>query len=195
MKKFFCFFMVILILFSSIAFSQNKPVVKKKPSTSSKKEIDILADKYKGKDNITVYTSHGEMTGSIYIEYNPDNKAQAVSISFSTYKEEIAKEFINIIIKQKQKQGYRSNEYYDTYTIQTLMYFSNKYTFFKNNMYFIISGKVESRPNNTNNIKTDFNGNWVINTDPITYTYEYFITIETGDNNRKGGKNAEKFEF
>ncbi|MFZ4402005.1 MAG: hypothetical protein ACOYO1_18390 [Bacteroidales bacterium] len=197
MKKFICFFMVIFILFSSITFSQNKPVLKKKTSASIKKEIDILADKYKGSDNITVYTSHGEMTGSISIEYNPDNKPQAVSISFSTDNEEIAKEFINNIIKQKQKQGYHCNDYYDTYNTQFVFFYITEtiYTFIKNSMYFIISGHIDSYPNHTSENRIDFFGNSQINTEPITYTYNYVFSIETGDNSRKGGKNAEKFEF
>ena len=194
MKNLICFFTAIAILFSSITYSQNKPAIKKKTTAYSKKEIDILADKYKGKDEITVYTSHGEMTGNINIENNPDDKPQSVSITFSTYNEEIYKEFINGIIKQKQKQGYHCNDYYDSDNIQNI-FLGSIYTFKRNNMYFIISGYVDKQSNRTSDFKTDFNGNLILNDEPIIYTFNYFFTIETGDNSRKGGKKAEKFEF
>jgi hypothetical protein len=183
MKKIFLF-LLLSVFVSSILFSQNKkPVPLKKNATSTKKEIDVLADKYKGKETITVYTSHGEMVGSIYIENNPDDKPQSVSISFSTDNIEIAKEFILKVVNQKKKQGYYSNDantnFLDPFFMDSQISQGFIYTYTKGKMYFIVECKQE--------YGAFFNEG--------SYSNTYSVRIETGDNSRKGGKKAENFEF
>lgn len=172
---------LLLIVFSTSLFGQTKS--KTNSTVQSKPEIDKLAEKYTGNDNVTLFTSHGELTGDVEIEYNPDEKPQSVRISCKSTNEDAVAEFLSQIIAQKRKQGYKSADgnYEPTdanWIKETMLGFENgvNFTFKKGQMYFICKG----------GFVLDFkykSGN------------EYWFTIETGDNGRKGGKKATKFEF
>ena len=122
------------------------------------------------------------MEGSVKIENNPDNKPQSVSISFGVDNIEIAKEFILKIVNQKKKQGFYSNDantnFLDPFFMDGLITSGFIYTYKKGKLYFIVEC-------NKPGIYFKEGASKII----------YPLRIETGDNSRKGGKKAEKFEF
>jgi len=148
-----------------------------KTAVVSKPEIDKLAEKYKNTPTVNFATSHGELTGNVTIENNPDGKPQSVSISCddATNKKAIV-EFLAQMIKQKQQQGYKAfdKEPYDEAKITSLLDLEEvNLTLKKDNMYFLVKAKGD-------------------------YGYRYKATthfwysIETGDNKRKVSKTAAK---
>jgi len=155
----------------------SKAEPEKTAVVSSKPEIDKLAEKYKDTPTVSFSTSHGELTGNVAIEKNPEGKPQSVSISCdeSTNKKAIV-EFIVQMIKQKQQQGYKSfdKEPYDEAKITSLLDLEEvNVTLKKDNMYFLVKAKGD-------------------------YGYRYkatthfWFSIETGDNQRKVSKTAAK---
>ncbi|MFZ4798687.1 MAG: hypothetical protein ACOYMA_14405 [Bacteroidia bacterium] len=196
MKKFSLFLIVISILFSLVLSSQNKPAIKKKAIKSSKNEIDILAEKYKGKETTTAYTTYGEMVGKVTIIYNLVNLPQAVSIEFQTENDEISKAFTADVYNSKIDQGYKkgvmliSKEHVyasglfneKTYHISGESY-DFEGTLMKGNMYFdLIVKRGNYKSGDLDNGKGQV-GKFI------------FIKIESGDESRKGGKKSEKFNF
>jgi hypothetical protein len=168
-----------LFLITIQLFGQTK--IKPKSNTQSKPEIDKLAEKYKETEVITLFTSHGDLIGDVEIDYNPDEKPQAVRISGKSINQDAISEFLSEIISQKEKQGYKmSNGDYEPSEpswIKTMLGTENgvNYTLKKGQMYFICKGGFILDFSNTET--------------------KYWYSIETGDNSRKGGKKATKFDF
>lgn len=185
-----------LILLSFLFINSNGQTTKTTSSQtkSSKPEIDRLAEKYKNIPEVTLYTSHGELYGNVVIENNPDEKPQSVSISGTSANKDAIEEFLNGLIAQKKKQGYKlSNENTSDGTI--IIGNDNIHLYKKGNMYFILKGGC------CKNVYVDITNDDVLfqATHPgekkYGYKYFYYFEIETGDNSRKGGKKATKFDF
>lgn len=171
---------IIIILaatLTNIAFSQTNTKVNTKPA--SQPEIDKLAAKYKDLPVITLFTSHGDLNGDVEIKNNPDDKPQAVRISGQSTDDDAVAEFLSDIISQKVKQGYKTadgnNEPSDARWIKETMLSMEdgvNFTFKKGNMYFLCKGGYKYNESS-----------------------KYWFSIETGDNSRKGGAKATKFDF
>jgi len=190
--------LVLALSISFISYSQTKP----KTTTTTKREIDRLADKYKGKDPITIYLTNSELIGSVNVEYNQDNKPLGITIAVNSQNKEELAEFTMNMIQQKQSQGYVSTEGW----LHTLDGISNLLAnekneplkFKKGNMYFIVYmyrtiwnysnimlSETILNPNSTPSFQD------IKNKYPITY----YVTIETMDYSRKGGSKATKLDF
>ena len=96
--------LMLMTLFSTFSNAQTK-----KPSTTkdSKPEIDILYEKYKDKEDITLFTPHGNLYGNVSVEFNEDEKPVSVSIQGNSENKPAIAEFISNTIKMKLKQGYK----------------------------------------------------------------------------------------
>jgi len=157
-------------------------------------EIDKLAKLYKDSSDVVIYTTYGELKGHATIEKNNDSLPQAVLIHFEGVNIDAASEFLSNLIKKKISQGYQSGEGHgmlpDDFDIEnrlknTFSYSTFIWTYKKGNMYFIARGGNEEEVT-LKNLKGE------------TETVPYYITwfsIETGDNSRKGGKQAKEFKF
>lgn len=175
---------IFILLFSTLhnmLFSQT--AVKTSSKTPAKSEIDKLAEKYKDVWEITLFTSHGDLKGDVIIENNSDKKPQSVNISGESTNADAVAEFLSQIIAQKRKQGYKTSDgnYEPTdanWIKETKLGFENgvNYILKKDKMYFICKGGYVS------NLK-------------YADSSKYWFSIETGDNSRKGGTKATKFEF
>lgn len=168
-------FIFLVTTLTNLTFGQTNT------KTTSQPEIDKLAAKYKDIEVITLFTSHGDLNGDVEIKNNPDNKAQAVKISGQSTNSDAVAEFLSEIIAQKIKQGYKTsdgnNELSDANWIKETMLVMEdgvNFTLKKGKMYFICKGGYVMKYN-TNS--------------------EYWFSIETGDNSRKGGTKATKFDF
>lgn len=177
MKKIIFIFLVITQ--TNILFSQTNSKAQTKPAV--KPEIDKLAEKYKDMDVVTLFTSQGELNGEVEIKNNPDNKPQAVKISGQSENNDAVAEFLSEIIGQKIKQGYKHADGYNEPTDarwikETMLSMEDgaNFTLKKGNMYFICKGGFVMK---------------------YTVNNEYWFSIETGDNSRKGGAKATKFDF
>lgn len=188
---------VITLFFSILTifiYGQSKISTQKKP-TNTKPEIDRLAEKYKDNPNLTLFTSHGDLDVISEIDYNSDDKPQAIRIKGrSTNKDAIA-EFLSGVISQKIKQGYKVSdgnwEPTDaSYLKETLFIVEERVrTFRKGSMYFIVKGGCCQKEISSTNYP-DWKRPYY---DKIAD--DYWFSIETGDNNRKGGNKATKFDF
>jgi len=182
--------LILLIFLNFVIIGQTKTTNK----TVTKQEIDLLAEKYKDKPTLTLYTTYGDLNVDSEVKYNDDGKPQAVIVFGSNSNEEATQEFLLKTINQKKKQGYK---------FVSKISFGHKFadeglssggvlTYKKGNMYFLV------KPSESKSyIITQTSFNQLTNkfdTEKIWETYPAF-EIETGDNSRKGGKNATKFEF
>ena len=190
--------LIVVFLFNSlISFSQTKPAAK--PTTQ--REIDRLAAKYKNTEEITIYLTHTELTGSVGIEYNSDNKPLAITISVSSQGIEPLAEFVMNMINQKQSQGYKSTEgwLHTTDGIRNdLEKEKQNYSFKKGNMLFnlymhrtpdlVYSDKIifDQIQNPNSPSFSEMKKNQIIT---------HYVTIETMDYSRKGGTKATKLDF
>ena len=180
-----------LILFALLAL--NILLIGQTKSTT-KKEIDILADKYKDKPTLTIYTTYGDLNVDSEVKYNDDGKPQAVIVFGSNSNENATQEFLLKTINQKKKQGYK---------FVSKISFGHKFddegldsggvlTYKKGNMYFLVKPS-EPKSNFTTRDRFNLLTN-EIDTEKVWNHYLGF-EMETGDNSRKGGENATKFEF
>ena len=185
---------IIPLLFVSLTISIYGQNTKSKVPTktvTTKAEIDRLAEKYKNNSSVTLYTSHGELDGAVEIENNPDDKPQLIRITGMSENKAAIEEFLAEIISQKKKQGYKitgnngmpddmfsiGNDWDD---------YNNTKTFKKGTMYFIAKGGFAS----------DVDCSIYDEMRRLSLHRScYHFSIETGDNSRKGGKNATKFDF
>jgi len=186
MKKLTLISIIVFYVLIGSGYSQNKqtkPI--SKTSSTSKPEIDKLAEKYKDTTYITLYTSYDELTGFVKINNNPDKKPQEVIISGHSTNKNAVEEFISDVISKKKKQGYADTE--NSFVSLGPMTMSDIEPYVdspdgfncilkKGNMYFIANVKAYD----------DFGEN---------RERMYTFSIETGDNSRKGGKNATNFDF
>ena len=170
-----------ILLFSSIALLAQ----------TSQSEIDKIAKLYKDSSNVIIYTTYGELKGHATIEKNNDSLPQSVMIFFKDENIDAAADFLSNLIKQKISQGYQVSDG-NSFFINS-EYFKNIFLIgpetslgYKNgNMYFVVrSGEMymEEEVSFAGQIeKIGSNVNW--------------FSIETGDNNRKGGQQAKEFKF
>ena len=61
-----------------ISIAQTKSTAPKKNNVVKQSEIDRLYDKYKNSGEIKLFTPYGELDGSVYINFNDDNKPESV---------------------------------------------------------------------------------------------------------------------
>lgn len=187
----------LLVFFTLLNFNlsaQNKIIPTKKnvnqtkeSTTPSKLEIDRLAEKYKDNSSVTLYTSYGELIGNVTIEHNPDNKPQAIKIDGNSTDMKAVDEFIKSIIAQKKQQGYKLENEIQQYRKAEGTFTATDKLYRKGNMYFIVkSSQLEKREIEIS--RTGEIGGYV-----NKLSYDFYI--ETGDNSRKGGKKATKFDF
>lgn len=195
------FILIATLMQISIASAQKKPAPPvKKTTTPTKPEIDKLADKYKDASDITLFTSHGDLTGYVSINTNVDDKPESVEISGNSTNMDAVAEFISMVIAQKERQGYEvaDGNYFtnaENVRINLEHNLEINFLFKKRNMYFIVKGWQQT----FNNDKFQSIGKDNTGKDIGFTTYDrttvYYFSIETGDNSRKGGKKATKFEF
>jgi hypothetical protein len=145
---------------------------------------------------------------------NSNNKPEAITISGSITNNDAIAEIIYELIKQKLKQGYRhySGQQVETmihptgvdyikqqieFNVHFKQYGETTYTVFDaiykmNSLYFraqviFYEYKKEKVTSLYGSIENSFQ--------LPEYIKEYSFYIENGDNNRKGGSNATKFDF
>jgi len=174
-------FLILVLVFILNNYQTSGQVKTNNTNTSTKPEIDRLAEKYKDMSNIILYTANGELEGVVKVEYNSGNKPQAVNIMVDNETNIAAIcEFLKELISEKKKKGYKEIHNYIGEEFSLEIGFSASdgisYTYKKGNMYFVIKGG-EERYNVSLGNQT------------------YWFTIETGDNSRKGSNKASNFEF
>lgn len=152
----------------------TKKAVKSKTATGQR-EIDKLAEKYKGKNTVDFSTSYVELHGEVSIARNPELLPESVRISVkgATNKKAVV-EFLAQIIAQKKKEGYKLSDgvvYSEENISKTLDTEEINLTMKKGDMYFLIKAK------------SDYGYKF-------KSTTHFFFLIETGDNVRKGVKKA-----
>lgn len=182
--------MLLLFTISVYGQSTTKKTTSKKTTTSKKavksktgstkttngtREIDKLAEKYKGKNTVDFSTSHVELHGEVTIARNSELLPESVRISVksATNKKGVV-EFTSQIIAQKKKEGYKLSdgiEYTEENISKTLDTEEINLTMKKGDMYFLIK------------VKSDYGYKFKATT-------HFWILIETGDNVRKGVKKA-----
>ncbi|EFK97876.1 hypothetical protein LDC_0060 [sediment metagenome] len=183
---------ILLLLFSINTYGQSttKKSTSKKPSTAKKstqnksgsgkttsgtREIDKLAEKYKGKNTVDFSTSHVELHGEVTIARNSELLPESVRISVksATNKKGVV-EFTSQIIAKKKKEGYKLSDgvvYSEENISKTLDTEEINLTMKKGDMYFLVK------------VKSDYGYKHKATT-------HFWILIETGDNVRKGVKKA-----
>lgn len=187
----FILFLATILSLNTI-YAQTKkagPIAKQK---QVKPEIDRLADKYKDTPSVTLFTSFGELFGTCTVDNNNDDKPQAVTIESNSLNKDAIYEFLTGMINQKKKQGYKlSND--NIYDESIIMGNSDNVLLYKKgSMYFILKGGCCKQ------LYVDISDEDVfLKPGEKKYGYKsfYWFVIETGDNNRKGGKKATKFDF
>lgn len=177
---------ILLLLFTISVYGQSttkksttKKTVKSKTgstkTSNGAREIDKLAEKYKGKPTVDFSTSYVELHGDVIIARNSDLKPESVRISVkgATNKKAVV-EFLAQIIAQKKKEGYKLSDgvvYSEENISKTLDTEEINLTMKKGDMYFLIKAK------------SDYGYKF-------KSTTHFFFLIETGDNVRKGVKKA-----
>jgi hypothetical protein len=227
MKKIF-FITYFLTVLSNLCFAQqnanktfrplNQGVPMNKTQQQNVNEIDRLYNKYKNKETITIYSTFGELNGTISTEMNASNKPESIEIYGTTNDTDAISEIIYELIKQKLKQGYKHYsgnqvervvspqgvdyikqeiEFNSLYTYKSVydatykrgsLYFRVDITYYKEKIKNPFSSKM-----NLENLMNDIH-----TYSSPTYREYYSFSITNGDNNRKGGKggtNATKFDF
>lgn len=191
------FILIATLIQIGFASAQKKPASPvKKTTTPTKPEIDKLADKYKDASDITLFTSHGDLSGYVSIGTNIDDKPESVEISGNSTNMDAVAEFISMVIAQKERQGYEvadGNYFTNAENVRVDLEHNLELNFLfkKRNMYFI----VKSWQTTTNNDQYHNLGNGLGFTSYNPSTITYYFSIGTGDNSRKGGNKATKFEF
>ncbi len=154
--------------------STTKKTAKSKTSTG-KREIDKLAEKYKGKPTVDFSTSYVELHGDVIISRNSELLPESVRISVkgATNKKAVA-EFLSQIVAQKKKEGYKLSDgvvYSEENIAKMLDTEEMNVTMKKGDMYFLLKEK------------SDYGYKF-------KSTTHFSFLIETGDNVRKGVKKA-----
>jgi hypothetical protein len=178
--------MIALLLFSISSYGQNKKgkTVKKNATTknvskgktaSGAREIDKLAEKYKGKPTVDFSTSYVELHGDVAIARNSELLPESVRISIkSVTNKKAVVEFLAEIIAKKKKEGYKLSdgvEYTEEKIAKILDVEEINLTMKKGDMYFLIKAKSDYGYKHKS-------------------TTHFWLLIETGDNVRKGVKKA-----
>ena len=165
----------------STATKKGKSKTGSAKTTNGAREIDKLAEKYKGKNTVDFSTSYVELHGEVSIERNSELLPQAVRISVkSATNKKAVVEFLSQIIAKKQKEGYKLSDgvvYSEENIAKTLDTEEINLTMKKGDMYFLIKAK------------SDYGYKYKATT-------HFWLLIETGDDVRKGVKKpAPKLDF
>lgn len=183
-------------------------------------EIDRLASKYKDGEDIVIYSTFGEIEARVSIERNADDKPESIEIGGRTNSIDAIAEIVYNLIQQKVSQGFR---YYsgDKITdpildkdalklvtglehikcvLKDLKLFQSQWVqqgtkgstfdavYKKGSLYFHVTVM-----RNKYDAQNSMSGLGSL-TRQASYDHCQFHLVN-GDNNRKGGTNAQKFDF
>lgn len=156
-------------------------------SNSTHHEMDILYQKYKDKDSITVSTPYGEINGAVKVFKNRNEKASRFEVTGMSDNKEAVINFLIQAITIKKNKGYTSANSIDKspYTLLNQSTLPVSLELFKNDMFFVIQlDYCES---------LDINKEGKVS---LKKDYDFFhFVISTGYKSGHGEKVIERFDF